>query len=142
MSALVRQIAVHLIRVHTALRRADELELSRVGLIDRRLRRAMEFMHDNCSRDLRLAEIAAQSHLSAFHFVRLFKKLTDTTPFAYLAALRIEKSRRLLAETSLSLSEVGARVGYESQSHFTRVFRQSVGMTPRAYREASRDVRD
>jgi AraC family transcriptional regulator len=135
--SLVNQLAVYLLRSHINVERSDEIELSRAGLVDRRLRRAIEFMHDNCGRELTLAEIAAAAYLSEFHFARLFKKITGSTPHSYLASLRIERARRLLAETDLSIVEVGAAVGYASQSHFTRVFREATGLTPRAFRNAA-----
>lgn len=136
-ASLVNQLAIHLLRWHVNVQRSDEVELSRVGMVDRRLRRAIEFMHDNCQRELALAEISSAAYLSAFHFARLFKKITGITPHAYLATLRIEKARRLLAESDLSISEIGAQVGYASQSHFTRIFREATGLTPRAFRQAA-----
>ncbi|MBO0862551.1 MAG: helix-turn-helix transcriptional regulator [Chloracidobacterium sp.] len=135
--SLVNQLAVYLLRAHIDARRSDELELSRVGVVDRRLRRAIEFMNDNCGRELSLAEIAGAAYLSEFHFARLFKKITGATPHAYLACLRIERARRLLAESDLPIVEVGAEVGYASQSHFTKIFREATGMTPKAFRDAA-----
>ena len=134
--SLVNQLVVYLLRSHLNLKRSEELELSRVGIVDRRLRRAIEFMHDNCGREISLAEIAASVFVSEFHFARLFKKLTGTSPHAYLASIRIQKAQKLLAETDLTLSEIGARVGYNSQSHFTKIFREATGLTPRNYRES------
>ena len=136
--ALVNQLTVYLLRSHINLKRSEELELSRVGIVDRRLRRALEFMHDNCGRELSLAEIAAAVYVSEFHFARLFKKITGTTPHACLAAIRIERARKLLAETDLSITEVGARVGYNSQSHFTKIFRAATGLTPNTFRAAAK----
>ena len=133
-SALVEQTAVHLLRRHARISRANELELSRAGLIDRRVRRAVELMHAQLGRDLPLEEIAAAAHLSPFHFSRLFKKLIGATPHAYLAALRAERARLLLSETDLSVTEVGARVGYDNPSHFAKAFRQATGLSPRAFR--------
>ncbi len=135
--SLVNQLAVYLLRAHINVRRSDEIELSRAGMVDRRLRRAIEFMHDNCGRELTLAEIAAAAYLSEFHFARLFKKITGVTPHTYLALQRVERARKLLAETDLSIVEVGAQVGYNSQSHFTKVFREATGLTPRAFRNAA-----
>jgi AraC family transcriptional regulator len=135
-AALVEQTLVHLLRRHAAVIRADQLELSRAGLIDRRVRRAVELMQAHLGRDLPLEEIAAAAHLSPFHFARLFKKLTGATPHAYLASLRAARARALLAETDLSVTEIGARVGYSSPSHFARAFRQATGTTPSAFRRA------
>ncbi|MDT4898412.1 MAG: AraC family transcriptional regulator [Acidobacteriota bacterium] len=135
-AALVEQLVVHLLRHHSNVRRSDELELSRVGLVDRRIRRAIELMHAHMGRELPLEEIAAAAFLSPFHFARLFKKLTGASPHAYLATLRVARAQALLAETDLSVSEVSTRVGYSSPSHFTKAFRQATGLAPRAYREA------
>ena len=135
-TALIEQTIVHLLRRYANIRRSDELELSRAGLVDRRIRRAVELMHAHMDRDLPLEEIAAAAYLSPFHFARLFKKLTGTTPHAYLASLRTAHAQTLLAQTDLSITQVGARVGYASPSHFTKAFRQATGLTPRAFRAA------
>jgi len=133
-AALVEQIAIHLLRRYSTFRRSDSLELSRVGLIDRRIRRAVELMVAQLDQELSLKDLAAASYLSPFHFARLFKKLTGTTPHAYLAALRTATAQKLLAETDLSVTEISVRVGYSSPSHFSRGFRQATGLTPRAFR--------
>ena len=39
--SLVSQLAVYLLRAHINVRPTDEVELSRVGIVDRRLRRAL-----------------------------------------------------------------------------------------------------
>ncbi|HEV2764626.1 MAG TPA: helix-turn-helix domain-containing protein [Pyrinomonadaceae bacterium] len=135
-SALIEQLTVHLLRQHVNVRRAPELELSRAGLVDRRIRRAVELMHAHLGRDLPLEEIASAAHLSPFHFARVFKKLTGATPHAYLASLRAARAQTLLAGTDLSVIEVGARVGYSSPSHFAKAFRQATGLSPRAFRAA------
>ena len=140
LGTLVQQLTVQLLRQHINVERSDEIELSRVGLVDRRLRRAIEFMHDHCGRELSLREIAEAAYVSEFHFARLFKKITGQTPHNYLATVRVEKARRLLAETDLPITEIGARVGYSSQSHFTKVFREATGATPKAFRDAAQKI--
>ncbi len=136
LDAILEQTLVHLLRRYASVRRSDEFELTRVGLVDRRVRRAVELMHARIERDLPLEELANAAHLSPFHFARLFKKLTGATPHAYLAALRAERAQTLLAETDFSVTEIGARVGYATSSHFAKAFRQATGISPRAFRAA------
>jgi AraC family transcriptional regulator len=138
LDALVRQLVIHLLRSHLTVRKSTRIELSRAGPVDRRLRRAIEFMHDNYGRELALEEIASAAYLSEYHFARLFKQITGVTPHVYLANLRLEHARRLLSETSLPISEIATRVGYQSQSHFTKIFKSVTGVTPRLYREGAR----
>ena len=135
MGALVEQTLVHVLRNYSIPRLSEELELSRVGLVDRRIRRSVEMMHTQLDQDLTLKELAAASYLSPFHFSRLFKKLTGTSPHNYLAGIRAARAQLLLAETELSVTEIGSRVGYLSGSHFTKAFRLATGATPREFRK-------
>jgi AraC family transcriptional regulator len=134
--ALIEQSLVHLLRKYSTQRRSDELELSRVGLVDRRIRRSVELMQAQLDQDLSLKALAAASYLSPFHFSRLFKKLTGVTPHNYLAAMRATRAQLLLAETEMSITQIGARVGYLSASHFSKAFRLATGTTPREFRKA------
>jgi AraC family transcriptional regulator len=138
LDALVRQVAIHLLRCHLTVRKSDQIELSRAGAVDRRLRRAIEFMHDNFGRELAVEEIASAAYLSEYHFARFFKQISGVTPHAYLANLRLERARKLLSETALPISEIASLVGYQSQSHFTKMFKAVTGVTPRAFREAAK----
>jgi len=140
MRAIVEQLIVHTLRRYAVPKRSEELELSRVGLIDRRIRRSVELMHSQLDQELSLRDLAAASYLSPFHFARMFKKLTGVTPHSYLAAIRTNKAQLLLAETELSITAIGTRVGYLSASHFTKAFRQATGTTPREFRKALVDV--
>jgi AraC-like DNA-binding protein len=136
MRALVEQALVHILRNYSTPRLSEELELSRVGLVDRRIRRSVELMHTQLDQDLTLKSLAAASYLSPFHFARLFKKLTGASPHNYLAGIRATRAQLLLAETDLPVKEIGARVGYLSGSHFTKAFRIATGATPREFRKA------
>ena len=135
--ALVEQALVHTLRNYATPKLSEDLELSRVGLVDRRIRRSVELMHTQLDQDLTLKAIAAASYLSTFHFARLFKKLTGSSPHNYLAGIRATRAQLLLAETDLSIAEIAARVGYLSGSHFTKAFRTATGATPREFRQGA-----
>lgn len=135
--ALIEQALVHILRNYATPKLSEELELSRVGLVDRRIRRSVELMHAQLDQDLTLKALAAASYLSTFHFARLFKKLTGSSPHNYLAGIRATRAQLLLAETDLSIAEVAARVGYLSSSHFTKAFRTATGATPREFRQGA-----
>jgi len=136
MRALVEQALVHILRNYSMPRLSEDLELSRVGLVDRRIRRSVELMHTQLDQELTLKALAAASYLSPFHFARLFKKLTGASPHNYLAGIRAARAQLLLADTDLSVTQIGARVGYLSGSHFTKAFRLATGTTPREFRKA------
>ena len=87
---------------------------------------------------LSLAELAAVAQTSPTHFARLFKHATGLAPHRYVTTCRMEQAKQLLAETDVSLSEIGLQVGCADQSHFTALFRKYVSTTPLAYRNTTR----
>jgi AraC family transcriptional regulator len=135
-AALIEQILIQLLRRYASIRRTDELELSRAGLVDRRLRRAVELMHAHLAEELPLEELAAAAYLSPFHFARLFKKLTGLPPHAYLAALRIERARMLLATTDTSMTEIAPAVRLRPIPATSAKPSAVNRLTPRAFRAA------
>lgn len=139
LDALVQQLAVVLLRSHLHVRRTAGLERSRVGSVDRRLRRAVELMDTHLDEELSTDDLADAVSLSPSHFAHLFKDLMGLTPHGYLTNLRLERARALLAETGLSITEIASRVGFRSPSHFATAFRAVAGVSPRAYRMSALD---
>lgn len=65
---------------------------------------------------------------------RRFKAATGSTLIGQVQNLRIEEAKRLLESETISVDEIGVRVGYENQAFFRRLFKRSTGLTPGAYR--------
>ena len=101
---------------------------------DRRLQRAVAYIHDNIAEELSLDEIASEAAISRFHFVRAFRKAFGISPYQYVIHERMERAKILLKTTRLPVAEVAARVGYDDVSRFGRHFRRHVGTTPAAFR--------
>lgn len=80
---------------------------------------------------LSLASLAACCHISPAYLGRLFKQTQGKTPFAYLAEVRMERARRLLAER-YPVGEVARAVGYGDIYQFSRAFKRCFGRSPHA----------
>ncbi len=135
--SLASILSVHLLRRHSSLCRgaSRRLGLERTGkLSEASLRAATDYVGDNISGDLSLAEIAAAAHLSPYHFARAFKRSTGLSPHRYVVGQRIERAKDLLGNTDLPVGEVATRVGFASPSHFAQQFRRDVGVSPSAFR--------
>src|SRR2546422_3909249 len=102
-----------------------------------RLRRVTQHVQENLQRELRLAELSALVHMSAYHFARLFKRSTGVPPHRFLIRRRIDEARALLAARTVPIAEISRTVGFRTPSHFTTSFRRITGMTPSAYRSGA-----
>ncbi|AOZ09618.1 helix-turn-helix transcriptional regulator [Cupriavidus malaysiensis] len=103
------------------------------GSPNRKLVRAAEYIRENCTRSLKLAEICAAADLSASYLIRSFKDRYGMTPHAYLINCRIEYSRSELRR-GRAIADVAIEAGFSDQAHLQRTFRQFVAATPRQYR--------
>jgi AraC family transcriptional regulator len=99
-----------------------------------RLQRARDHIEAAGALPPTLDALAAVSCLSKFHLVRLFRAAFGCTPMRYAEACRIARAAPLLRDTRLTVAEIAAVVGYDSQSAFARAFRRQRGVTPRAFR--------
>lgn len=90
----------------------------------------------NGSRRMTVAEMAEAVGLSESWFATAFKQTTGKTPLQWQLGRRIEQAQTLLTQTSLSLVDVAAQLGFSDQAHLTKVFRQVVGETPAAWRRS------
>lgn len=100
----------------------------------RRVRLAVEFMRAHYDQPIGLDEIAAAVAVSPFHFARLFRASTGIAPYRYLANLRMDRARQLLAQGNCSLAEIASSLQFSSTANFARAFRQAAGVSPMAYR--------
>lgn len=89
---------------------------------------------------LSLCDMADIAHLSPFHFSRTFRRVTGVAPGEFYTAMRLEKAKRLLLTTSLSVGEVCFEVGYESLGTFTTRFTRLVGVSPGRMRRLPREL--
>ena len=103
-------------------------------LTRRKLSRVQELIESRLDADLSLQELAAEAGYSRSHFLRAFHATTGVTPHRYVLNRRIERARRLLGESEMSIAQVAYRCGFSSQAHLTLVFRKVCGLTPGEYR--------
>jgi len=108
----------------------------RGGLPGVRLKKVLDYIEVNFSKDIHLNDLAQTAGLSAFHFAKLFKQSTGASPHQYILQRRLERAKELLRKPSMSLSEIGLESGFADQSHFTNVFRRFIGATPSKFRSS------
>jgi len=99
-----------------------------------RFTRVLEYIRANLDHDIHIAELAGAAGLSLFHFAKLFKRITGSSPHQYILHRRLERATELLRNTQLSLSEIALQAGFADQSHLTNVFRRFNGITPSRFR--------
>ena len=85
-----------------------------------------------------LEAASERAGVSKNHLSFEFSRETGETFSEYVARVRVDEAKRLLATTQLLVYEVGERVGYPSVEHFSRVFKKVAGISPVKFRAGFR----
>ena len=80
--------------------------------------------------NLSVEDLAADMGLSRVQLYRKVKALTGSTPIDLLRKARLAQARRLLQESTLSVSEIAYQVGFASPSYFTKCYKDEFGTAP------------
>ena len=109
---------------------------TRGGLPGWQQKKVAQYIEEHLANEISLLSLAQLVRLSPFHFSRAFKQSFGMPPHRYLTWQRIERSKALLGERRLSVTEIGLDVGFSETSSFTAAFRKLTGETPTAYRRS------
>ncbi|WP_372830926.1 helix-turn-helix domain-containing protein [Pontibacterium sp.] len=101
---------------------------------DPRISRTMEYLQQDLSQTIQLAELAEIACLSLSQYKTLFKQQTGLSTRQYLLKLRMDKARALLAHTDYPISIIAEHVGYQDLSAFSRRFSEYFGQSPKHFR--------
>lgn len=128
---IARGVAEHLI--HGRVRPGDEQQVSAILRYSGKnsfLVRTIEIMEENLEFPLDLEAIARRAGCSRRQIERVFHRFVGISPAAFYRNLRLDRGRRLLAETRLSCIEIALACGFRSQGTFCRSYQQRFGATP------------
>jgi AraC-like DNA-binding protein len=96
--------------------------------------KARAFIAEHQTEELSLGQVAKAVNMSSYYFCKMFKKVAGINFTDYVARVRIEKSKNLLLNPNLRVSEIAFEVGFQSLTHFNRVFKKILGQSPTGYR--------
>lgn len=94
----------------------------------------MRYMQEHLSEEISLSVLSEVFHLNPQYISQLFKNEIGVGFLAYLTNIRIEKAKKLLLSTSLSVTEIAEHTGYSDYRVFTKVFKKTEGITPSQFR--------
>lgn len=98
------------------------------------IKKAKVIVQANSDDTLSLGRVAKAVNVSAGYFSELFHKTTGMTFTDYVARVRVEKVKHLLANPRLQITTIAYDTGFKSLSQFNRVFKRVSGISPREYR--------
>ncbi|WP_421523318.1 AraC family transcriptional regulator [Pseudomonas yamanorum] len=99
-------------------------------LADKRLGKAWQAMLAKPGHEWTIDSLASAASMSRATFMRGFVKVAGVSPWVLLTQLRMELAFNLLQQSRLSLTDIAAQAGYQSQAAFSKKFKETYGEAP------------
>ena len=84
---------------------------------------------------LTIDEISRYAGYNPSYLYRQFIRQTSMAPIEYFNHLKINKATVYLLKTSMTVSQIAAKLGFGSADHFSRTFKHLVGISPSEFRK-------
>jgi AraC-like DNA-binding protein len=120
-------------RVAAAANDADA-DASPSPLDQKRIAAVLQLIEQESDQPLSLSRLAARAAMSAYHFLRSFRRVVGLTPHQYLLGQRLRRAALGLRLTQEPVTAIAYAAGFNDLSTFNHRFRRVMGMSPGLYR--------
>lgn len=100
----------------------------------KRMERILEYVDQNYTDKLLLTEIAEKEKLSVAYLSHFFKDTMGMTFQQYVNFLRFEKARKMIENTTVSISEISILCGFSDYRYLNKIYKEQLGYLPSEYR--------
>ncbi len=100
------------------------------------IRECRDYIRRNCTRPLKLDEIARHVGYSEYYLTRKFTRETGQKLSDYIRDVRIDLAKGLLLTTSKDIQTISEELQFGSRGYFDRCFTKATGMSPARFRES------
>ena len=102
---------------------------------ERALMESISYIHERYFKKITIDDLLQIAHMSRSVYIQKFKDICKMSPAAYINKTRIESASVMLANTSMSVSEIAYRAGFYDASHFIKSFEKFYKTSPIEYRK-------
>jgi len=82
--------------------------------------------------------LSREMNMSRTSLFRRLKPLIQQAPATYIKSIRLQKAKKLLETTDISVGDAAFKTGFQNQSHFTKAFSEMFGFLPSSIRRKNR----
>ncbi len=101
------------------------------------LEKSMTYITNHLEEHMTLDEIAEVAGMSRSYYSTIFKMLNGVSVWTYITNKRIDMAQHLLETTTMSVTNICEKCGFNNISNFNRAFKKVTGVTPSKYRSES-----
>ena len=104
--------------------------------------RAIEYIENNLTNDLKIEDIASYSYISSFYFQKGFAIICGYGVGEYIKNRRLSMAGKEVLNTDKKIIDIAMEYGYDSQDSFTKAFKRFHGVTPKEVRNNGATIKE
>ena len=109
------------------------------NLISSPINEVIQFLKENFDKKITIEQLSQKACMSQATLFRHFKNKLGVTPFEFINSERIKNAEKVLLDPSISISEVGYMVGFNSPSYFNSQFKKINECSPSEFRKMKKN---
>ena len=98
------------------------------------------YVKNNLSNKITLSDLSWKLHCSTVTLTEHFKDEYGMTIMEYVMKKRMEKARRLLSNSELSIREIAEECGFADNEYFSRCFKEFHGQSPKVWKKMQKNT--
>lgn len=131
---LLSYLLIHLVRQCSAAQDSNVIFFSEEHFYADLVNVVIRYLRENAHKKLTLDDVCRKFNYSRSFMCKIFKEQTGSTLITYLNQLKITEAKRLLLETSRTVTEISAALGFREVKYFDALFKKHTGLSPIAFR--------
>ncbi len=104
------------------------------------VRSALRYISEHACDPITVTDVVKQLPIQRTRFEVLFRQALHRSPHTEIIRVRIDRAKKLLAESGDSVADIAGRCGFASYSSLSIAFKREVGISPRGYRKKAVEV--
>lgn len=109
-----------------------------VAVDDPLIAASLQYIHTQPLNTLTIHQITEHLAISRRGLELKFRRILGVTVLQEIHKVRLDRAKRLLQETEMTIPEIAEDVGFASGSYFIQMFKNELGVTPSKYRQIIR----
>lgn len=102
---------------------------------DERIIKLQNYIAKNIKNDITISTLANFTNLSESHLKAVFRDELGLPPGEYILRKKIEEAKKLLKNTTISITNIAFDLSFSTSQYFATVFKQYTNTTPRNFRK-------
>ena len=128
-------LLVNLMRSETEKEDSEVLFLSQEKVGEQVAEQVIRYLKQHLYERITIADVCGSLNYNKSYIFQQFKKATNCSVMAYFTRMKIERAKRMLRETSFSVTEISDRLAFDTPNYFSKTFRRITGYTPLQYKK-------